>query len=58
MSCFGPLQRWEMRKQIVTGKQNYLQIMIESGLRISFVRSMSDDKHLESAKFLYLYRLK
>ncbi|KAJ4843459.1 hypothetical protein Tsubulata_006785, partial [Turnera subulata] len=35
-----PEQQWEMRGQIVTGKQNYPQIMTELELRISFVQSM------------------
>lgn len=34
------MQQWEMRRQIVTGKQSYHQIMTELELRILFVQSM------------------
>lgn len=33
------IQQWEMRRQIVTGKQSYLQTMTELELRILFVQS-------------------
>lgn len=46
-----------MRRQIVTGKQNYPHIMIELELKISFVQSMSVDEHLNHSDFFFPFNL-
>ena len=42
-----------MRKRIITGKLSYPQIMIELGLRISFVQSMFEHQHFQAILYIH-----